>query len=522
MTIHFIGAGPGAADLMTVRGRDLLARCPVCLYAGSMIPPELLNYCAPGARLVDTASMTLDEIEAECVGAHAAGQDVARLHSGDLSVFSAVAEQIRRLQRRGIPYTLTPGVPAFAAAAALLGRELTVPEVTQSVILTRVPGRASQMPTAERLRAFGETGATLVLHLAIQAIHKIVGELIPVCGEDCPVAVVARATWPDERIVRGTLGNIGAKLATERIERTAVILIGRALAAEDFRESALYDPAYHHRFRGEEASDRRATIPTRPDAPVLAPGHVWLAGAGPGDPGLLTLDALDGLSQADVVVHDALVDRRVLALANPRARLEFAGKRGGRPSADQNDISIRLIALARAGHRVLRLKGGDPCVFGRGGEEALALTAAGVPFRIIPGVTAGLAGLTAAGIPPTFRGMNRALILAAGYEVDDGGLDWTALARTGQPIVLYMAMRNLADIADRLMRGGLPPSTPAAVVVGATTADERVVVSTLDRVGADAQQHQLGTPSIIVIGNIVKLRERLLDGVHVAQSEAAS
>jgi precorrin-4/cobalt-precorrin-4 C11-methyltransferase len=196
--------------------------------------------------------MTLDEIEAECVTAHAAGQDVARLHSGDLSVFSAVAEQIRRLERRGIPYTLTPGVPAFAAAAALLGRELTLPEVTQSVILTRVAGRASQMPAAERLQAFAATGATLVLHLAVQAINRIVGELTPVCGEDCPVAVVARATWPDERVVWGTLGTIGAKLASERIERTAIILIGRALAAEEFRESALYNPAYHHRFRGEE------------------------------------------------------------------------------------------------------------------------------------------------------------------------------------------------------------------------------------------------------------------------------
>jgi uroporphyrin-III C-methyltransferase len=269
-------------------------------------------------------------------------------------------------------------------------------------------------------------------------------------------------------------------------------------------------------------NDRRAAASLRADVPVLAPGHVWLAGAGPGDPGLLTLDAFAGLSQADVVVHDALVDPRVLALAGTQARLEFAGKRGGRPSADQSDISIRLVELARAGHRVLRLKGGDPCVFGRGGEEALALMAAGVPFRIIPGVTAGLAGLTAVGIPPTFRGTNRALILAAGYGADDDGLDWSTLARTGQPIVLYMAMRNLADIADQLMRGGLSPSTPAAVVVSATTADERVVVSTLDRVAADAQQHQLGTPAIIVIGNIVKLRERLMDAVRAAESEAAS
>jgi precorrin-4/cobalt-precorrin-4 C11-methyltransferase len=237
MSVHFIGAGPGAADLITVRGRDLLRRCPVCLYAGSIVPTELLAYCPAGARLVDTAPMTLDEIEAEYVTAHASGQDVARLHSGDLSVFSAVAEQLRRLERRGIPYTLTPGVPAFAAAAALLGRELTVPEVVQSVILTRLPGRASQMPPAERLQAFAATG-----------------ELIPVCGEDCPVAVVARATWPDELIVRGTLATIRAQLASERIERTAIILIGRALAADDFRESALYDPTYHRRFRGGEAS----------------------------------------------------------------------------------------------------------------------------------------------------------------------------------------------------------------------------------------------------------------------------
>jgi uroporphyrin-III C-methyltransferase len=271
-------------------------------------------------------------------------------------------------------------------------------------------------------------------------------------------------------------------------------------------------------LQAHSMNDRRAAAVMRADAPVLAPGHVWLAGAGPGDPGLLTLDALAGLSQADVVVHDALVDRRVLALAGSQARLEFAGKRGGRPSAEQRDISTRLIELARAGHRVLRLKGGDPCMFGRGGEEALALSAAGVPFRIIPGVTAGLAGLTAAAIPATFRGMNRALILAAGYGADDDGLDWTALARTGQPIVLYMAMRNLAAIADQLMRGGLPPGTPAAVIVSATMADERVVVSTLERVAADAQD--LAPPAIIVIGEIVRLRERLMEAVR--EGEAAS
>lgn len=252
MTVHFIGAGPGAADLITVRGRDLLARCHVCLYAGSIVPKDMLAYCRPGARLVDTAPLSLDEIEAECVLAHASGVDVARLHSGDLSVFSAVAEQIRRLERHDIPYSLTPGVPAFAAAAAVLGRELTVPEVTQSVVLTRMPGRASRMPEAEQLSTFAATGATLAIHLAIQTIEAIVAELTPRYGADCPVAVVARATWPDQRILQGTLGDIAEKVAAESIERTAVILVGRALTAEGFRDSALYDETYQRRFRGRD------------------------------------------------------------------------------------------------------------------------------------------------------------------------------------------------------------------------------------------------------------------------------
>ncbi|GLI22987.1 precorrin-4/cobalt-precorrin-4 C11-methyltransferase [Xanthobacter flavus] len=250
MTVHFIGAGPGAADLITVRGRDLIARCPVCLYAGSIVPAEMLGWCPPGARIVDTAPLDLDRIEAEYVRAFAAGEDVARLHSGDLSVYSAVAEQIRRLERRGIPYTLTPGVPAFAAAASVLGRELTVPVVAQSLVITRVSGRASAMPEAETLTAFAQTGATLAIHLAIHALDQVVAELVPVLGADCPVAVVARATWPNERVVRGTLGDIAGKLAADPIPRTALILVGRALAAEDFRESALYDTAYVRRFRG--------------------------------------------------------------------------------------------------------------------------------------------------------------------------------------------------------------------------------------------------------------------------------
>jgi precorrin-4/cobalt-precorrin-4 C11-methyltransferase len=254
MTVHFIGAGPGAADLITVRGRDILSRCPVCLYAGSLVPPELLAHCRAGARLIDSAALSLDQIESQCLEAHAAGLDVARLHSGDLSIYSALAEQLRRLRRHGIPYTLTPGVPAFAAAAAVLGRELTVPGIAQSVVLTRVSGRASRMPEHERLATFGSTGATLAIHLAIHSIDAIVEELIPHYGRDCPVAAVMRASWPDERVLRGTLEDIRAQLAAEPMERTALVFVGRALEAADFAESALYSPDYQRRFRGANAS----------------------------------------------------------------------------------------------------------------------------------------------------------------------------------------------------------------------------------------------------------------------------
>jgi precorrin-4/cobalt-precorrin-4 C11-methyltransferase len=250
MTVHFIGAGPGAADLITVRGRDLIVRCPVCLYAGSIVPRDLLSFCPEGARIIDTAPLSLDEIEAEFAAAHAANQDVARLHSGDLSIYSALAEQLRRLARRNIPYTLTPGVPAFAAAAAALQCELTVPELAQSVVLTRVPGRASRMPEAEKLATFAASRATLVIHLAAQAIGSIAEELTPFYGADCPAAVVAEASSPAQRVVRGTLTDIAAKVLQARIERTALILVGPALAARDFRDSALYDADYRRRFRG--------------------------------------------------------------------------------------------------------------------------------------------------------------------------------------------------------------------------------------------------------------------------------
>ncbi|MEM7192530.1 MAG: precorrin-4 C(11)-methyltransferase [Pseudomonadota bacterium] len=250
MTVHFIGAGPGAADLITVRGRDLIARCPVCLYAGSIVSEELLVYCPEGARIVNTAPMSLDEIEAEYVSAHAKALDVARLHSGDLSVYSAIAEQMRRLDGHGIPYTLTPGVPAFAAAAAALKCELTLPEIAQSVVLTRISGRASKMPEGESLETFAASGATLAIHLAIHALPEIVAALLPFYGADCPAAIVAHASQPRETILRGTLGTISEALAANPIERTAMIFVGPALAATDFTESALYDVDYRRRYRG--------------------------------------------------------------------------------------------------------------------------------------------------------------------------------------------------------------------------------------------------------------------------------
>ncbi|QDH17756.1 precorrin-4 C(11)-methyltransferase [Swingsia samuiensis] len=249
MTVHFVGAGPGAADLLTLRGRDILASCPVCLYAGSIIPQDILKHCPENARLVNTAALSLDEIEQEYIQAHAENLDVARLHSGDLAIYSAVAEQVRRLDRLGIPWTMTPGVPSFSAAASVLGNELTVPEVAQTVVLTRMSGRASSMPPKETLAAYAATGCTLVIHLAIHALDRIVEELLPFYGSECAAAIVARAEWPDEIVIRSTLGVLLDEVKHNPIERTALVLVGPALHAQDFRESALYNPEYQRRFR---------------------------------------------------------------------------------------------------------------------------------------------------------------------------------------------------------------------------------------------------------------------------------
>ncbi|SFL34033.1 precorrin-4 C(11)-methyltransferase [Shimia haliotis] len=252
MTVHFIGAGPGAADLLTLRGRDLIAACPVCLYAGSLVPDAILSHCPDDARVINTAPLDLDAIVAECKSAHDAGQDVARLHSGDLSVWSAMGEQIRRLKAEGIPVSVTPGVPSFAAAAAALQTELTLPGLAQSVILTRTPGRASTMPKGETLTNFAATGATLAIHLSIGNIDQVIADLTPGYGATCPVAVVYRASWPDQQVIRTTLATLKDDV-TENITRTALILVGPALAGEGFEESCLYASEYDRRYRPQTA-----------------------------------------------------------------------------------------------------------------------------------------------------------------------------------------------------------------------------------------------------------------------------
>ena len=249
MTIHFIGAGPGAPDLITVRGLALIEGSPVCLYAGSLVPEAVVARAPAAARVIDTSALTLDEIVGEMRAAHGRGLDVARVHSGDLSLYGAIAEQMRRLDALGIPYDLTPGVPAFAAAAAALGIELTLPEVAQTVILTRTAVRASPMPAGEDLATLATSGATLAIHLSIANLARVVRELAPAYGTDCPAAVVHRASWPDQQILRGTLGTIRAEVKAAGITRTALILVGRVLGSASFPESRLYAPGHSHVFR---------------------------------------------------------------------------------------------------------------------------------------------------------------------------------------------------------------------------------------------------------------------------------
>jgi precorrin-4/cobalt-precorrin-4 C11-methyltransferase len=248
VTIHFIGAGPGAVDLITVRGLRLIGECPVCLYAGSLVPQAIIAATPDGARVIDTAALTLDEIVAEMAAAHANGLDVARVHSGDPSIYGAIGEQIRRLTMLGIPYDVTPGVPSFAAAAAALRCELTIPEVAQTVILTRTATRSSAMPVNEDLARLAATGATLAIHLSITNLARVVRALIPHYGADCPAVVAYRVSWPDELLIRATLATIRDKAKEAAVTRTALILVGRALGGAG-SDSRLYAPDHHHVMR---------------------------------------------------------------------------------------------------------------------------------------------------------------------------------------------------------------------------------------------------------------------------------
>lgn len=257
--VHFIGAGPGAPDLITVRGLRLIERCPVCLYAGSLVPAEVVAAAPRNARVLDTAPMTLDEIVGEMSQAIAEGKEVARVHSGDPSLYGAIAEQIRRLKALGIPYDVTPGVPAFAAAAAALGRELTIPEVSQTVILTRTAMKSSAMPADENLATLARSRATLVIHLSIRNLLEVERQLIPHYGADCPVVAAYRVGWPDEKFIHGTLADIRDKVRAAKITRTALVLVGRALAGSDFRDSALYDAQHVHVLRPKRKGERRET-----------------------------------------------------------------------------------------------------------------------------------------------------------------------------------------------------------------------------------------------------------------------
>lgn len=252
MVVHFIGAGPGAADLITVRGQRLIEQCPVCIYAGSLVPKELVA-CAPeNALLIDSSTLTLDEIIEAMREAHDKGLDVARVHSGDPSIYGAMAEQMRRLDGLDIAYDVTPGVPAFAAAAAALKQELTIPGVNQSIILTRTSMKSSAMPEGETLSNLGQSGATLVIHLSIRNLAKIEDELLPLYGADCPVIVAYRVGWPDEEFIKGTLADIRAKIEEHGVKRTAMIFIGRALDVKHFRDSALYHESHQHVLRSTE------------------------------------------------------------------------------------------------------------------------------------------------------------------------------------------------------------------------------------------------------------------------------
>ena len=516
MRVYIIGAGPGDPRLLTLRGAELIAACPVVLYTGSLVPREVLAHARPDAQVIDSSGLTLDEIMAVIIEARDADRDVARVHTGDPVLFGSTAEQMRRMAELGIACEIVPGVSSFTAAAAVLGRELTLPELSQTVILTRAEGR-TPMPPSERLDELARHQATLALFLSINLLGDVTRALIPSYGADCPVVVVHKATCPDQQIVRGTLADIRDKVRESGIRTQSMILVGRVLTATGFAESRLYAADFTHRFR--RGTDRRAPAPAavapgaKRERPVARRGTVYLVGAGPGDPALVTVRARELLAAADVVAHDALVPPAILALARPGAELVPVGRRhGGGPTAYR--LHPEVIARAAQGQVVVRLKAGDPMIFARGGEEAEELAAAGVPFEIVPGISAALGAAAYAGIPLTHRRHASDVTLVSGHDVDGAHAshtDWSAVARATGTLALYMAGHTLAANLARLVAGGRSPSTPAAYIAAATTPEQRVVTGTLESLAArvlDAAIDPLA-PALIIVGDVVALRDRL-------------
>jgi precorrin-4/cobalt-precorrin-4 C11-methyltransferase len=503
MTVWFIGAGPGDPELLTLKGARLIERCPVVIYAGSLVPREVVARARPGARVLDSAGMTLDEIVAEMAAADARGEEVARVHTGDPSIFGAIAEQMRRLDALAIPYEVVPGVSSFTAAAAALKKELTLPGVAQAVVIARAEGRTG-VPEGQRLVDLAKAKATLALFLSAGLLDEAAKDLAASYGASCPAIVVHKATHPDQQIVRGTLADIASRARELGIGATAMVLVGPALAETPAGEpSKLYDAGFTHGFR---AGSDPAPVPAAPPR-----GIVYLVGAGPGDPRYLTLRAAELLSQADVLAYDELVPEPLLARVRPGAVRVPVGRRHGDPSPEWERIHPEVMAHALAGKRVVRLKAGDPFIFGRGGEEAEALREAGIPFEVVPGISAALGAAAGAFIPLTHRDLASDVTFATAHDLatEGGRTDWRRLA-AGGTLVLYMGAKGIARNLAKLVELGWAPTMPAAWVAAATRPEQRVITGTVGDLAARVAGEQHPGPALLIIGEVVTLRDRIL------------
>lgn len=502
MTVWFIGAGPGDPELLTLKGARLIERCPVVIYAGSLVPREVVARARPGARVLDSAAMTLDELAGEMRDAHGRGEDVARVHTGDPSIFGAIAEQMRRLDALGIPYEVVPGVSSFTAAAAAVKKELTLPGVAQAVVIARVEGRTA-VPEGQRLTDLAKARATLALFLSAGLLDEAARDLAVSYGPACPAILVHKASHPDQQIVRGNLSDLAARARELGIGATAMVLVGPALADDAGEPSRLYDASFAHGFRPAGEAP--------PTAPAPRVGTVHLVGAGPGDPKYLTLRAAELLSQADVLAYDELVPEPLLARARPGAERISVGRRHGDPSPEWTRIHPAVIARALEGKRVVRLKAGDPFVFGRGGEEAEALREAGIPFEVVPGISAALGAASGALIPLTHRDLSSDVTFATAHDLGAPGArtDWRRLA-AGGTLVLYMGAKSIARNLAKLVELGRSPSTPAAWIAAATRPDQKVITGTVGDLAAKVAGERHPGPALVIVGEVVSLRERLL------------